>query len=262
MGWFAPLNPPLTDWAGRSVWLVGASSGIGEALARELSARGARVAISARNAQALQALAQALPGVRDWPLDVCDPASVRSAAVGIAQEQGLDVVVYCAGHYLAQSATAFDVGEMQRHWHINVDGASQVLAEVLPPLLAQRHGHLALVASVAGYRGLPKALAYGPTKAALRHLADVLYIDLHAQGIGVSVINPGFVQTPLTAQNTFEMPALISPAEAARAICAGWSRGEFEIHFPKRFTWVMKALSVLPHRWYFAVMRWVVKNGA
>ena len=261
MAWFKPLNPPLTEWAGRSVWLVGASSGIGEALARRLSAQGARVAVSARNAQALEAMSQALPGVKAWPLDVSDEASVSRVAQAIEQDQGLDVVVYCAGHYLPQSATAFDLAQMHRHWEINVNGAMRVLASVLPPLLAQRRGHIALLASVAGYRGLPKALAYGQTKAALRNLADSLYIDLHPLGIGVSVVNPGFVETPLTSQNDFHMPALISTDEAAQEVCAGWARGVFEIHFPKRFTRVMKLLSVLPDRWYFAVMKWVAKNG-
>jgi short-subunit dehydrogenase len=111
------------------------------------------------------------------------------------------------------------------------------------------------MASVAGYRGLPNSLAYGPTKAALINLAETLYLDLHNQGVGVSLINPGFVETPLTAQNDFKMPALISPAQAAEAILKGWARGQFEIHFPKRFTFWLKVLRCLPYSVYFALTR-------
>jgi short-subunit dehydrogenase len=129
-----------------------------------------------------------------------------------------------------------------------------MLDAVLPSLLQQGHGHVSLISSVAGYRGLPQSLAYGPTKAALIHLAEALYMDLADQGIGVSVVNPGFVATPLTAQNTFEMPALISPAQAADAMLQGWSRGLFEIHFPKRCTRWLQLLRLLPYRWYFAIV--------
>jgi len=108
---------------------------------------------------------------------------------------------------------------------------------------------------VAGYRGLPNSLAYGPTKAALINLAETLYLDLHARGVGVSLINPGFVDTPLTRQNQFRMPALITPEQAAQEILGGWARGEFEIHFPKRFTRWMKALQLLPYPAFFAATR-------
>jgi short-subunit dehydrogenase len=118
-------------------------------------------------------------------------------------------------------------------------------------MLAVKHGHVSLVSSVAGFRGLPKSLAYGPTKAALINLAETLYIDLRGEGLGVSVVNPGFVQTPLTAQNNFHMPALISPAQAATEIVAHWEKGRFEIHFPKRFTRWMKLLRILPYTAYF-----------
>ena len=144
---------------------------------------------------------------------------------------------------------------MKRHQQVNYVGALHLLDAVLPALLRQGHGHLSLVASVAGYRGLPRSLAYGPTKAALINLAETLYLDLHERGIGVSVINPGFVATPLTAANPFPMPALISPEEAARAILRGWARGRFEIHFPRRFTLAMKLLASLPFGAYQAAVR-------
>ena len=249
---FAPLNPPIASWDGRVVWVVGASSGIGEALAARLAQAGARVVVSARSAEALEAFARAHPGSVALPLDVSAPSDAARALDEILRRIGrVDHVVYCAGHYRPMRATALDLAEMQRHLDVNYLGALRMLDAVLPPLLAQGGGHVSLVASVAGYRGLPKALAYGPTKAALINLAETLYLDLHPRGIGVSVVNPGFVRTPMTAANDFEMPALVEPDAAARAIVRGWEHGAFEIDFPKRFTRLLGLLRRLPHRLYF-----------
>ncbi len=249
------LNPPIRDWRGQRVWLVGASTGIGQALARSLHALGATVIVSARKADALEAFAQQHPGSLALPLDVTDAQAVQAAAQDLLATGPLDLVCYCAGHYHAMRATAIDLPELLRHHEVNTVGALHVLEAVLPALIARRQGHISLVSSVAGFRGLPQSLAYGPTKAALINLAETLYLDLQALGLGVSVINPGFVQTPLTAQNAFHMPALITPEEAAQAIVQGWSRGEFDIHFPKRFTRVMKLLRLLPYGLYFAAVR-------
>jgi len=171
------------------------------------------------------------------------------------RHQGLDWVIYCAGHYQPLRADHYDLAQMLRHQDVNYLGALRLLEVVLPSLLSQHHGHVSLVASVAGYRGLPQSLAYGPTKAALIHLAEALYLDLQSSGIGVSVVNPGFVETPLTAQNDFHMPALIQPQEAARQMLAGWAAGDFEIHYPRRFTRVLKFLRCLPYRLYFQAIR-------
>ena len=252
------LNPPLRDWRGKRVWLVGASTGIGRATASALHAQGALVVVSARNVQALDGFVVDHPGAETLPLDATDRASVCAAAAALAQGGMVDCVVYCAGHYAAQQATAMDLDDMVRHNAINYLGALYVLDAVVPLLMAQppqRRGHISLVGSVAGYRGLPNSLAYGPTKAALINLAETLYADLHPHGIGVSLISPGFVETPLTAQNRFKMPALISPQEAAQQILRGWVRGVFEIHFPRRFTWGMKLLELLPYRLFFFAMR-------
>jgi NAD(P)-dependent dehydrogenase (short-subunit alcohol dehydrogenase family) len=254
-----PLNPRLKDWNGRAVWLIGASTGIGRATASALHARGATVIVSARNLDALNAFVAQHPGAVALPLDVGDAASVKAAAGSVLAGGSLDCVVYCAGHYREMSASDFDLVDMLRHCQINYEGALHVLDAVLPHFLARPaslpQGHISLISSVAGYRGLPKSLAYGPTKAALINLAETLYLDLHRKGIGVSLINPGFVDTPLTAQNKFAMPALITPAQAAQEILAGWANGEFEIHFPKRFTYVMKLLQLLPYRASFAATR-------
>ena len=255
------LNPRIASWRGRRAWLVGASSGIGRATAAALHAQGAQVVISARDEAALRAFTDEHPGSQALALDSTDRSAVDSAASRLLAQGPLDLVCYCAGTYAPLRATAFDLEVMLRHQEVNVTGALQVLGAVLPAMLEAasrgRPGHISLVASVAGFRALPQGLAYGPTKAALIHLAEGLYQDLHGSGIGVSVVNPGFVATPLTAGNEFAMPALVSPEDAARAIVRGWERGDFDIHFPKRFTRVMKLLRMLPYGLYFpAVRRW------
>ena len=257
--WGAPLNAPIQDWRGRRVWLVGASSGIGLACAKALHAAGAQVIVSARDLGTLSEWAttcksQGLP-VELLSLDVTDALQVKYVARQVAAGGKLDFLLYCAGHYRAQRATDFDLTDMLRHQDVNYNGLLRVLDAVLPMFLQQGSGHISVVSSVAGWRGLPNGLAYGPTKAAVTHVAETLYMDLQDKGIGVSVVNPGFVATPLTAQNNFQMPALLSPEQAAEAMLAGWSQGLFDIHFPKRFTGWLKLMRLLPYRAYFALVR-------
>ena len=245
------LNPHIDGWNGRRVWVIGASTGIGRATAIALLQRGARVAVSARSAQALQSIDGALP----LPLDATDAVAVQTAMQTLQRDWGgLDLLLYCAGTYRPMRATAFDLASALQHDDVNYRGALHALAAVLPVLTAQRAGHIALVSSVAGFGGLPQALAYGPTKAALINLAETLYLDLHPLGIGVHVINPGFVETPLTAQNTFAMPALITPEQAAQALLQGLEAGRFDIHFPRRFTLWLKLLRLLPRGLYFSLI--------
>lgn len=251
-----PLNPPLTDWTGRVVWLVGASSGIGLAAAEQLHAHGATVVVSARNVAAIDAFESSHEGSLGIALDATDRNAMARAVGRIVAAFGrLDLALYCAGHYQPMRATGFDLDQMLLHDRVNYVGALYLLDAVLPVLIRQKSGHVSLVSSVAGYRGLPNSLAYGPTKAALINLAQTLYLDLQPLGIGVSVICPGFVETPLTARNDFKMPALIQPEEAARQMLAGWAQGDFEIHFPKRFTRILKALRHLGDRLYFKIVR-------
>lgn len=257
--WGAPLNAPIQDWRGRRVWLVGASSGIGLACAKALHAAGAQVIVSARDLGTLSEWAatcksQGLP-VELLSLDVTDALQVKYVARQVAAGGKLDFFLYCAGHYRAQRATDFDLTDMLRHQDVNYNGLLRVLDAVLPMFLQQGFGHISVVSSVAGWRGLPNGLAYGPTKAAVTHVAETLYMDLQDKGIGVSVVNPGFVATPLTAQNNFQMPALLTPEQAAEAMLAGWSQGLFDIHFPKRFTAWLKLMRLLPYRAYFALVR-------
>ena len=253
------LNPRIGDWAGCRVWIIGASSGIGRATAALLHARGARVVVSARGEAALDGFTQAHPGSLAVALDSTDAQSVQAAADALLEGGPLHLVCYCAGYYESQNASDFHLTTMLRHDDVNYRGALNVLAAVLPGLLgAAKSGsaaHICLVSSVAGFCGLPRGLAYGPTKAALTNLAESLYLDLHAKSVGVSVVHPGFVDTPLTAGNPFPMPALTTPAAAALSIVRGWERGEFEIDFPRRFTLAMKCLRLLPYALFFPAVR-------
>ena len=251
-----PLNPRIDNWQGRVVWLVGASTGIGRATAEKLHALGATVVVSARSAATLDGFVRAHAGSRAIALDATDREALREAARRIVEDCGrIDMAVYCAGYYKPMRATAFDLDDALRHQQVNYVGALYMLDAVLPVLLRQRSGHISLVSSVSGYRGLPKALAYGPTKAALINLAESLYFDLTDHGIGVSVVCPGYVDTPLTEQNDYKMPGLISAEQAAGHIVEGWRQGRFEMDFPKRFTFWVKALSFLSDSLYFKAVR-------
>lgn len=258
---FKTFNEPITDWTHKRVWVIGASSGIGRATALALMQRGAQVLVSARNARALQTLVnqqprpEGSPAPQAWPLDVTDASAVAHTASELLAQGPLDLVLYCAGHYNEMRATELDLPDMLRHLDINYRGVLQVLAAVLPAMTQRGQGHVSLISSVAAFRGLPKSLAYGPTKAALTNLAETLYLDLEPLGVGVSVVHPGFVETPLTAGNQFTMPALITPEQAAQDMVAGYASGAFEIHYPKRFTFVMKLLRLLPYRLYFPAVR-------
>ena len=250
------LNPRIKDWAGQVVWLVGASSGIGRATAALLHANGARVVVSARSEATLASFVSQHPGSMAITLDASDRNAMREAAASIKASHGrIDVAVYCAGYYKPMRATAFDLDDALRHEQVNYVGALHMLDAVLPTLLAQGSGHISLVSSVSGWRGLPKALAYGPTKAALINLAECLYFDLADRHIGVSVVCPGYVDTPLTEQNDYRMPGLISADEAAQHIVRGWQAGRFAMHFPKRFTLWVRALSHLAPSVYFRAVR-------
>ncbi|MEF8728022.1 MAG: SDR family NAD(P)-dependent oxidoreductase [Accumulibacter sp.] len=246
------MNPKITDWSGKRAWLVGASSGIGAALAGELARRGARVALSARSADRLRALG--IDGALLLPCDATDSASLAAARASLlAAWRGVDLVIYLAGDYVPMRAADFDLMAAERIVRVNFNGAMRLAATVLPDLHAG--GGIVFVASVAGYRGLPKALAYGPGKAALIHFAECLHLDLVPQGIGVWLVNPGFVATQLTARNDFAMPALLTPEQAALATLEGLRTGRFEIHYPRRFTRVMKLLALLPYGLYFPLVR-------
>lgn len=256
MGFLRPLNPPIRRWDGQRVWIVGASSGIGAALARALAARGAWVALSARRREALEDIAAACGGeALVEPMDVTCPEDFERVRERLLAAWGrLDLVVFNAGTYRPLRAGELTPQAIRDTLHTNLLGIMDGVAAVVPLFTRQGRGGVALVGSVAGYGGLPKATVYGPGKAALINFAETLYLDLAPQGVSVFIINPGFVATPLTAQNDFDMPALISAEDAARRIVRGFAGGAFEIHFPQRFTRVMKLLRWLPDRLYFSLV--------
>jgi short-subunit dehydrogenase len=250
-----PMNPRYPDWRAQRVWVIGASTGIGADVARQLAAAGARLAVSARSRDTLETLARSIDAIVA-PLDVTDAPAVQRTADEVARQLGgLDLVVTLAGTHAEMRAFDIDLARARKLLDVNLFGVLNVVAAVVPKLLAQGRGGLAIVASVAGYIGLPKALAYGPSKAALINLAESLYGDLHPRGIGVYLVNPGFVDTPLTRRNDFEMPALMSASAAARATLAGIAAGRFEIHYPRRFTVWLKLLRLLPYRLQFGAVR-------
>lgn len=235
------------------VWLTGASSGIGEALVEPLVAAGARVAVSARRADVLdQLVARHGAGhVLSVPVDVTDRAAVHAAAATItAAWGGIDLALFNAGTHIPVSGARLRAEDFDALIRVNYLSVIYGLEAVLPAMLARGQGHVAGVASVAGYRGLPTAAAYGASKAACIHALEAVRFDLAPRGIDVTIINPGFVRTPLTDRNTFHMPGLIEADAAAQLIVRGLQQRRKEIHFPATFSWTMKLLRVLPYPLY------------
>jgi NAD(P)-dependent dehydrogenase (short-subunit alcohol dehydrogenase family) len=261
-----PLNQPIESLKNRTVWVVGASAGIGEALARQALAQGARLIVSSRRAQALD---EAFPSadVRREILDITERGAAQRVLDALAADDWLpDLVFWVAGDYKPQPIEDFQVEDARQVLETNLlacyDGLRALLNHWLllaPSRMAQgvARFHLCWFSSVAGYRGLPLALSYSASKAGLNAMAETCFVELKPKGIDVSLVCPGFVKTRLTDGNAFKMPALISIDEAAEQTLRGLAKGEFEIHYPKRFTWFMKLLRVLPYRLYF----WLTKKA-
>lgn len=252
------LNTKISDWSKKRVWIVGASTGIGAALADALHSRQAKVAISARSADKLNAMVTRFGASRaiSLPLDITKVETIKAAEQELVEAWGgYDLVVFMAGDYNAMRAWEIDLEVAKKMIDVNWGGFMNGLSVVIPRFMQAKSGGIALVSSVAGYRGLPKSLIYGPTKAALINLAETMYIDLKEKGFDVYLICPGFVKTPMTDKNDFEMPSLITPEAAALEIINGFEKGKFEIHFPKRFTNMLKILRHLPYSLYFAVIK-------
>lgn len=241
----------MDAYADKYIWIIGASSGIGYALAVELAAQGATLALSARSKDKLNTLNDELgKGHAVLPLDVTDTkafeATVKTIQVTFPR---LDSTIFMAAIYNPAALKNLDIKDTYQTVNINLNGAFNTVHAVLPILKKQGTGQLALCASVAGYRGLPNAQPYGATKAALINLAESLRIE--ESELDIKVINPGFVHTPLTDKNDFKMPMIIESKEAAKIIARELQTGRFEIHFPKRFTFFMKLLRILPASLYF-----------
>lgn len=233
------------DLDGQVAWVVGASSGIGAAVARELAARGARVAVSARRPQRLTEVAEGRMLV--VPVDVTSRSDVRAAADQVRAGLGpIDLVVLAAGYWEQMAPGTWDADSFERHLQVNLVGMSNGIAAVLPEMVQRRRGAIAGVASVAGYRGLPGAEAYGATKAAQINLLESLRLSVRRLGVHVITVCPGFVRTEMTETNTFPMPFLIEADEAARSICDGLERDRSEIVFPARMAVLMKLARLVP----------------
>jgi short-subunit dehydrogenase len=245
----------------KTAWITGAGKGIGRAVALAYAGHGWRVAASARTAAdlaqlAADAKAANLPGeILAFPHDVADPAAVAQAYREIKQACGsVDHVVLNAGTHIFNEATAFSAKPFSILLGINFLGTLNGLEAILPDMLAAKRGRIGVVSSVAGYRGLPSASAYGATKAALINMCEALRLELDGSGVVLSVINPGFVRTPLTDKNPFPMPFLIEPEEAARQIYDGMQTDRFEIAFPWPFVMILKLLRILPYALYFPLV--------
>ncbi|MBL8839853.1 MAG: SDR family NAD(P)-dependent oxidoreductase [Alphaproteobacteria bacterium] len=238
-------------------WITGASSGIGRALALRLAREGAPVVASARNAEALAALEREGAGrIVAWPLDVTDHAAVAAAVAAIEGAHGpIARAILNAGTHVPMSADDFSAATVRALIDINLMGAANALEALLPRMAARRAGHIAVVASLAGYRGLPTAAAYGASKAAVINLCEALKPDCDRLGIKLQLVDPGFVDTPLTRRNDFAMPFLMPVEAASEALARGLASRRFEIVFPRRFAAIMKLMRILPYRLYFAAVR-------
>ncbi|MEZ5922902.1 MAG: SDR family NAD(P)-dependent oxidoreductase [Hyphomicrobiaceae bacterium] len=235
----------------KSAWITGASTGIGRELATQLARDGVRVAASARTAERLDELAKSQPGIVPVPVDVSDRKAVAAAHQLAVEAIGpVDLAVLNAGVWHPMSASAYDASRVAQSMSINYLGIAYALELLIPAMIANRRGHLALVGSVAGYRGLPKAAAYAPSKAAVISLAETLRLELPRHGITVSLVNPGFVESPMTAVNDFPMPFMIKSEDAAQRILKGLARGKFEIAFPWQLVMMLKLLRLMPNGLY------------
>ena len=250
----------MTEKRFRTAWVVGASTGIGRALTLELAKQGVDVVASARGSAALAevvATGAPLPGsIQALAFDVTDNnatgAAYRDAITLTGQ---IDLCVSCAGTYTSFDAQHFSAELFRQMVEVNLMGSVHVLEAIMPDMIARGSGHIAVVSSVAGYRGLPAASAYGATKAALINMCESLKFDLDQAGVKLQLVDPGFVETPLTALNDFKMPFLMKADSAAQAFYRGLLSDQFEITFPKRFTWQLKFLRCLPYTAYFSLVR-------
>ncbi len=248
------ISAPL-PW--KTAWVVGASHGIGRAVALRLASAGVTVAASARDEAALAGLsAQAEGGIVAYPLDVTDPDGVEATVAAIETDLGaIDLAVLSAGVWDPFSIDDIDIAAFRSGIEVNYLGTVNAVAALVPRMRGQGRGQIAVVSSVAGYFGLPRSAAYGPTKAALINLAECLRTELDGTGVTVSLVNPGFVKTRLTAKNDFPMPFLMTPEAAADRMVRGLVSGRFEVAFPLRFVLILKTLGLLPYPLFFWIIR-------
>jgi short-subunit dehydrogenase len=233
----------MTELSGKTFWLIGASEGLGRALAKELSEAGASLVLSARNGNRLESLQSELNAARVVPFDVTSLDAVRRAAKTVGP---VDAIIYNAGAYEPMRAAEWDTNAALRMCDVNFTGAMRVLGEVVPQFVQAGRGDITLLGSLAGYRGLPAAIGYGASKAALISLAETMRHDLKGSGVVVRIVNPGFIKTRLTHKNDFWMPMLMTPEDAAKRVMKALRSRRFRTDFPAPFSWVLRSLRFLP----------------
>jgi NADP-dependent 3-hydroxy acid dehydrogenase YdfG len=241
----------MREFRGKRYWLVGASEGLGRALALRLSAAGAEVILSARSADRLAEVAATLPGPSMvLPVDVADSASVRGAAAAAGQ---IDGVVFLAGLYWPMAAQDWNADQVETMCDVNFTGCARVVGAALPAMVARGTGHVVITGSLSGFRGLPGAIGYGASKAGVMALAECMQADLRGSGIVVQVANPGFIRTRLTDKNSFSMPFLMEPAEAADHMFRHMQTDRFKVSFPTVFSWLFRLSQFLPDWAYYRI---------
>ncbi len=233
----------MHDFSGKTYWLIGASEGLGRALAQVLSARGSRLILSSRNIERLESLCETLPDARAVPIDVTDLETVRGAVAAVGEVDGL---IYNAGAYEPMTSSEWDTETALAISDVNYSGAVRVLGETVPGLVRAGKGDITLIGSLAGYRGLPAAIGYGASKAALISLAETMRFDLAGTGVTVRIVNPGFIKTRLTEKNSFKMPMLMTPEDAANRVVRAMEKQRFRTDFPAPFSWAIRILDFLP----------------
>ncbi|AMJ60200.1 SDR family NAD(P)-dependent oxidoreductase [Bosea sp. PAMC 26642] len=240
-------------------WITGASSGIGEAVALELARRGWTVAITARRLDQLEEIARRAEGLAGRVVahagDVTDHAALQAVVDTVESVHGPIALAFLnAGVAPYVRAGTLDIAAFEQAFAVNALGAAKGIAVALERMKPRRRGQIAVNASIAGYGGLPKAAAYGASKAAAIHMCEALQFDCEHLGIRLQVVNPGFIDTPLTRKNDFPMPFLMSVDEAAKRTVDGFEQGGFEIAFPRRLSWILKAANLLPYPAYFRLV--------
>lgn len=243
----------MNNYTGKTIWIIGASTGIGNALARELSLRGANLILSSRNEDALHSLNTDIGGHHIVaPLDTANTDAFEKCFL---QLKKIDSTVYLAAAYTPSKISDITNENATATISVNLEGAFTLLRHLIPHYRSQGHGQIALCGSVAGYKGLPGGQPYSATKAAIINLTESLRAELSDENIDVKLISPGFVKTPLTQKNDFFMPMIISSEEAARIIADGLLRKKFEICFPALFSAIMKIIQIMPYQLYFILAK-------
>ena len=240
----------------KTIWITGASTGIGRALAIKFAKNGWNVAASARRENLLKELEELNQDIYSFPLDVTDKEKCKEVFKKIEDKfKTIDISFFSTGTWDPGKEKEIDVEQIENVMKVNFFGTLNCIKSVEKYYRNKRSGHISIVSSIAGYRGLPNSTGYGPSKSALNNLAESLFFDFKRYGVRVSLISPGFIKTPMTDKNDFKMPFLRTTDFAADKIYEGLvNSNKFEIHFPKKFTRIMKIVSYLPYRLYFRLL--------